>query len=139
MKITDLSQPPLVLSAPTQIHAPAENVDKFRSLLTGMKATFVEGKPRLQPEVHGSEKFSVSLAQDTALRLHKAEVAMNRLSDEMKKSNVALEQKVSLDSGYVEGMAHQKFMSAYYFVGMARMSSSADSFSEEVNSLTKGR
>lgn len=139
MSIIAASNSIVSLGQAGQIHAPQENIAQFKALLNNVERALRESQTNLNAAEDKGTDGKMNLIEDTALRVSKSEKAIERLETDLRKGSSDLRGDVSTDSNYVQNIARQQFTTAYYFVGINRVESSASNFSEELTSVTKGR
>ena len=122
-----------------QIHAPMEHAAQFRALLKNVEKSMGSSSTSLQSRTDEKKWQSVSMIEDTALRVDQSQQAISRLEKNIRQTTFELKNSLEMDSSFSRNIVQQKFATAYYFVGIARVESSASNFSEELTSVTKGR
>lgn len=80
-----------------------------------------------------------TLLEDTAKRLNKAEVALDELDWEIRKSTQPLGANAQLDSNLMNSITDLKYKTTAYFMNMMRTESGFSSLGEEAESMTKRR
>lgn len=124
---------------PLQLSAPQDSVDQFNSLLSGQLGLLRTGTTSLSTDREASKIMDGTLVEDTAKRLNKAEVALEELSWEIKKSTQHLGSNTVVDSNLVQSISELKYKTTSYFMNMMRTESGFSSLSEETESITKRR
>mgnify|MGYP006200095299 FL=1 len=127
------------IAKPAHIHAPAESVDQFRALLAGMNNSFESSNPVLSQEQKPSAQTAGSLLEDTSLRLHKTEVAMEELNWEIRKAGQDLGKAMPMSGQLPAQISYMKYATTAYFTNLMRAESGFGSLSEEIQALTKKR
>lgn len=124
---------------PAHIHAPAESVEQFRTLLTGMTHSLENSNPVLNSNQKPGAQAQGDLLEDTGNRLHKAEIALEELNWEIRKAGQALGKAMPM-SGQLPGqITYMKYATTAYFTNLMRTESGFSSLSEEVQAITKKR
>lgn len=124
---------------PLQLSAPQNSVEHFNSLLTGKTRLFESTTPALNSRVDSEKNINGTLLEDTAKRLNKAEVALEELSWEIRKSAQPLDNKNQLSSELIHTITEMKYKTTAYFMNMMRTESGFSSLSEETESITRRR
>lgn len=122
-----------------QLSAPAESVEQFNSLLSGKAKLLGNSEASLAPHQEGEKTIDGTLLEDTAKRLNKAEVALDELDWEIRKSTQPLGTNATLDSSFVHSITELKYKTTSYFMNMMRTESGFSSLGEETESITKRR
>lgn len=127
------------IAKPAQIHAPAESVEQFRTLLLGINKSFNSASPVFSASQKPSAQTEGNLLEDTSKRLHKTEVALEELNWEIRKAAqpLGLSDK-PLDTD-LQKITEMKFATTAYFANLMRAESGFGSLSEEIQALTKKR
>lgn len=128
-----------VIAQPAQIHAPSESVDQFRALLVGMSKSFNSANPVLSQEQKPNAQTHGSLLEDTSMRLHKTEVAMEELNWEIRKAGQDLGKAMPMSGQLPAQISYMKYATTAYFTNLMRAESGFSSLSEELQALTKKR
>lgn len=124
---------------PLQLSAPQDSVDQFNSLLSGQLNLLRNGNTSLSNHREPSKIMHGTLVEDTANRLNKAEVALDELGWEIRKSTQHLDTNTIMDSNLVQSISELKYKTTSYFMNMMRTESGFSSLSEETESITKRR
>ena len=124
---------------PLQLGAPRDSVDQFNSLLSGQLNLLQSGNTSLSNNREHCKIMHGTLVEDTAKRLNKAEVALDELSWEIRKSTQHLDTNMIMDSNLVQSISELKYKTTSYFMNMMRTESGFSSLSEETESITKRR
>ena len=126
---------------PAQLIAPAQNVEHFQQLLTGLKETFKTSSSALDTKITSpsSDQAAPSLLAKSAVELNKAEFYISRLQRHLMGSIQQLEGGHTTDGNFAKAVTQQQFSSAYYFLGVSRVGNTAEDVSEEVTSVTRRR
>ncbi|WP_370263619.1 hypothetical protein [Limnobacter sp.] len=128
-----------ITTKPAHIHAPAESVEQFRTLLTSMTNSLQNSSPVLSQQQKPEALPQGNLLEDTSNRLHKADIALEELSWEIRKAGQQLGKAMPM-SGLLPGqIMHMKYASTAYFTNLMRTESGFSSLSEEVQAITKKR
>ncbi|HEX4844515.1 MAG TPA: hypothetical protein VFV57_12650 [Limnobacter sp.] len=122
-----------------QPHAPQEAVEQFNKLLAGTNQAFGQGNTALAPQTDHAKSFKADPLQDTANRLHRAEVALEELQSEIRKDTQTLEATNQYGSDTIRAVADLKYKTSAYFMNIMRTESGFSSLAEEAESLTKKR
>jgi len=122
-----------------QLSAPADSVEQFNSLLSGKTKILKNSAPSLNPHQEGQKTVDGTLIEDTAKRLNKAEVALDELNWEIRKSMQPLGVSARLDSSLMHSITDLKYKTTSYFMNLMRTESGFSSLSEETESITKRR
>jgi hypothetical protein len=139
MFISPNSPLPVTLGSAGQLQAPAENVANFQALLSGVNNTLSKGTASLQEKPSRKEWAGVSLLEDTALRVGQSEKIMEHVIREINAKTSNFKNEENMGGDFVVNMLEQKLLMAYQFVGLSRAGNDAQDFSEELQSITKGR
>lgn len=126
---------------PAQLTAPAQNVEHFQQLLTGVKETFKTSSSAFDKKITSSNADlpAPSLLAKSAVELNKAEFYISRLQRHLMGGIQQLESGHTMDGNFAKAVTQQQFSSAYYFLGVTRVGNTAEDVSEEVASVTRRR
>lgn len=124
---------------PLQLSAPQDSVDQFNSLLSGQLSLLRNGNTSLSTDREASKIIDGTLVEDTAKRLNKAEVALDELGWEIRKSTQHFDTNTIVDSNLVQSISELKYKTTSYFMNMMRTESGFSSLGEETESITKRR
>jgi len=124
---------------PLHFGAPKDSVEQFNSLLIGKTSVMQSSTHALIPHQNGEKTMDGTLLEDTAKRLNKAEVALDELHWEIRKSTQPLGANAQLDSSLMNSITDLKYKTTAYFMNMMRTESGFSSLGEEAESITKRR
>jgi hypothetical protein len=133
---------PFMLDQAGQIQASQENVAQFKALLGNITETLNKGRSSFNSHESDKAKPEGSLIEETAVSIHNAEVAAQKLEVEIKKSVQGLQTELEASrdiTKVTQSVVQQKFVSTSYFMSLNLVGNNAANFSDEVNSVTKGR
>lgn len=142
LEISPTSAAPINLDKPSNIAAPEQNIEYFQRLMSGLEKGLSKGTPGFEArpiEQQANPNEVHSLEVKTALELQKAEFNIGRLQRHLQGGIQQLEGGHTMDGNFTKAVVQQQFSSAYYFLGVGRVSSTAEDTSEEITSVTKGR
>lgn len=144
LEISPTSPGQINLDRPSNIAASEQNIEHFKRLMTGIDKGLNKGTPSFAARETETTADTVSkepppLEAKTALELQKAEYNIGRIKRHLLGGIQKLEGGHTMNGGFVQAIAQQEFTSAYYFLAVGRVSSSAEDTSEEINSVTRGR
>lgn len=123
----------------SQPKAPADAVQQFGQLLTGMNNALSNGQSALTADAPLATPRKGDMLEDTAVRLNKAEVGLQEIKREVDKATQGLYGAMTLGSDFTKSIVYQQFTSATYFVNVSRVESGASNVSDELESITRKR
>ncbi|MCR2747244.1 hypothetical protein [Limnobacter parvus] len=139
MTVNPSSALPVTLGQATQIQAPAENVAQFKSLMMSIESSLGKSQSSLDDKKSSSEWAGSSLLEDTAIRVNLAEKAVHRLEKDINSKTAEMSTANDLKGNLAQLMVEQRHAQTYYFVGLNRVGEASQNFSEELQSVTRGR
>lgn len=139
MTVNPSSALPVTLGQATQIQAPAENVAQFKSLMMSIQGSLGKSQSSLDHKKNSSEWSGSSLLEDTAIRVNLAEKAVDRLEKDINNKTAEMSAGSDLKGNLAQLMVEQRYAQTYYFVGLNRVGEASQNFSEELQSVTRGR
>lgn len=139
MTVSPSSAFPVTLGQATQIQAPAENVAQFKSLMMSIQGSLGKSQSSLDDKKNSSEWSGSSLLEDTAIRVNLAEKAVDRLEKDINNKTAEMSAGSDLKGNLAQLMVEQRYAQTYYFVGLNRVGDASQNFSEELQSVTRGR
>ena len=131
--------PAVNLGQPARLEAPATMVEQFNNLMGGIKASLEGGKTTLAQRNAKQVPLIGNMLDEASFTVNKAEVSVNALEIEMRKSIHNMGQDDSMNHETVQEIVYQKIVSDFSHVGIMVMGNKATDINEEVSSLTKGR
>jgi hypothetical protein len=143
LEISPTSPGQINLDRPSNIAASEQNIEHFKRLMSGIDKGLSKGTASFEArETEATNPISNEpppLEVKTALELQKAEYNIGRIKRHLLGGIQKLEGGHTMNGGFVQAITQQQFTSAYYFLGVGRVSNSAEDTSEEINSVTRGR
>ena len=139
MSVSPTSALPVTLGQATQIQAPPENIAQFKALLSNISDSLSKSNKSLDHKEQTSEWAGASLLEDTAIRVSLAEKAVQRLERDLNSKTTEMNTGHDLKGSLARVMAEQQLTQTYYYVGLSRAGDASQNFSEEMQSVTKGR